>query len=100
RGDRAPGVPPRLSHDPRARRRLVVRTRPARRDAEELREQVRLGRGQRCGDPPARLMAFDAAAAARSARNAGIYGLLVVGVVVSALFVPGFATATNVGNVI
>jgi ribose/xylose/arabinose/galactoside ABC-type transport system permease subunit len=45
-------------------------------------------------------MAFDAAAAARSARNAGIYGLLVIGVVLSALFVPGFATATNLGNVI
>ncbi|HEY2558149.1 MAG TPA: ABC transporter permease [Caldimonas sp.] len=45
-------------------------------------------------------MAFDAAAAARSARNAGIYGLLVAGVVLSTLFVPGFATPTNLGNVI
>jgi ribose/xylose/arabinose/galactoside ABC-type transport system permease subunit len=45
-------------------------------------------------------MAFDAAAAARLARNAGIYGLLLMGVVASALFVPGFATATNLGNVI
>lgn len=44
-------------------------------------------------------MAFHAAAAARSARNAGVFGLLAVGVVVSTLFVPGFATATNVGNV-
>jgi ribose/xylose/arabinose/galactoside ABC-type transport system permease subunit len=45
-------------------------------------------------------MPFDAAAAARSARNAGIYGLLVGGVVLSTLFVPGFATPTNLANVI
>jgi ribose/xylose/arabinose/galactoside ABC-type transport system permease subunit len=45
-------------------------------------------------------MPFDAAAVARRARNAGIYGLLVVGVVLSTLFVPGFATPTNLGNVI
>lgn len=45
-------------------------------------------------------MAFDAVAAARSARNAGIYALLVAGVVLAALFVPGFATATNLGNVV
>jgi len=45
-------------------------------------------------------MAFDAVAAARSARNAGIYALLVAAVVLAALFVPGFATPTNVGNVV
>jgi ribose/xylose/arabinose/galactoside ABC-type transport system permease subunit len=45
-------------------------------------------------------MAFDAAAAARSARNAGIYGLLVIGAVLSTLFVPDFATPTNLANVI
>ena len=45
-------------------------------------------------------MAFAAAAAARSARNAGIFGLLVVGVVASTLSVPGFATPTNLGNVV
>lgn len=45
-------------------------------------------------------MAFDAAAAARSARNAGIYGLLVLGVALSTALVPGFATPTNLGNVI
>ena len=45
-------------------------------------------------------MALDAAAFARRARHAGIYGLLVVGVALSVLFVPGFATPTNLGNVI
>ena len=68
RGDRAPGLPPRLSDDAGARRRLVVRARPARRHAEELREQVRLGRRQRRGDAPDRLMAL--APAARRAAGA------------------------------
>ena len=45
-------------------------------------------------------MALDAASVARRARNAGIFGLLVGGVALSVLFVPGFATATNLGNVI
>jgi ribose/xylose/arabinose/galactoside ABC-type transport system permease subunit len=41
-----------------------------------------------------------AARAARAARNAGIWGLLVAAVVLAALFVPGFATPTNLGNVV
>jgi len=48
-------------------------------------------------------MALDAAAAARAsraARNAGIWGLLIAAVVLATLFVPGFATPTNLGNVV
>ena len=63
-------------------------------------EQVRLGRRQRRRHAPARLMAPAPAAAARWARSAGIYGLLVVAVVLAAIFVPGFATPTNLGNVV
>ena len=33
-------------------------------------------------------------------RNAGIYGLLAVSIVLATLFVPGFASATNLGNVV
>jgi ribose/xylose/arabinose/galactoside ABC-type transport system permease subunit len=39
-------------------------------------------------------------AALRAARSAGIWTLLVVGIVLAALFVPGFATPTNLGNVV
>lgn len=39
-------------------------------------------------------------AALRAARSAGIWGLLIVGTVIAALFVPGFATPTNLGNVV
>ena len=35
-----------------------------------------------------------------AARSAGIWGLLVVGTVVAGVFVPGFATPTNLGNVV
>jgi ribose/xylose/arabinose/galactoside ABC-type transport system permease subunit len=45
-------------------------------------------------------MAPAPAAAARWARSAGIYGLLVVAAVLAAIFVPGFATPTNLGNVV
>lgn len=45
-------------------------------------------------------MALAPAVAARVARNAGIYGLLAVAVVLAAVFVPGFASATNLGNVV
>lgn len=45
-------------------------------------------------------MALAPAAAARFARSAGIYGLLVVAVVLATIFVPGFASATNLGNVV
>lgn len=45
-------------------------------------------------------MAFGPALTAGALRNAGLYGLLAVAVVLAALFVPGFATATNLGNVL
>ena len=45
-------------------------------------------------------MALAPAVAAGVARNAGIYGLLAVAVVLATLFVPGFASATNLGNVV
>jgi ribose/xylose/arabinose/galactoside ABC-type transport system permease subunit len=39
-------------------------------------------------------------AALRAARSAGIWGLLVASTVLAALLVPGFATPTNLGNVV
>ena len=68
------------------RRGLVVRARPARGDAEELRQQVRLGRRQRRGDAPARLMTVAArrSRAQSLAHRAGIYGLLAVALVARA----------------
>jgi ribose/xylose/arabinose/galactoside ABC-type transport system permease subunit len=45
-------------------------------------------------------MALTPAGAAGAVRNAGVYGLLAVSVVLAALFVPGFASATNLGNVV
>jgi ribose transport system permease protein len=45
-------------------------------------------------------MALAPAVAAGVARNAGIYGLLAVAVVLATVFVPGFASATNLGNVV
>jgi ribose/xylose/arabinose/galactoside ABC-type transport system permease subunit len=45
-------------------------------------------------------MALAPAAAARRLRNAGIYGLLALAVALASLFVPGFASATNLGNVV
>ncbi len=45
-------------------------------------------------------MALAPAVAAGVARNAGIYGLLAVAVVLATVFVPGFASATNLGNVL
>jgi ribose/xylose/arabinose/galactoside ABC-type transport system permease subunit len=39
-------------------------------------------------------------AALRAARSAGIWGLLVLGTMLAAVLVPGFATATNLGNVV
>jgi ribose/xylose/arabinose/galactoside ABC-type transport system permease subunit len=45
-------------------------------------------------------MALAPAAAARLARNAGIYGLLVVALVLATIFVPGFASPTNLANVV
>jgi ribose/xylose/arabinose/galactoside ABC-type transport system permease subunit len=38
--------------------------------------------------------------ALRAARSAGIWGLLVASTALAALFVPGFATPTNLGNVV
>ena len=45
-------------------------------------------------------MALAPAAPARVARNAGIYGLLVVSIVLATIFVPGFSSATNLSNVV
>jgi len=45
-------------------------------------------------------MALAPAAAARLARSAGIYGLLVIAIVLATIFVQGFASANNLGNVV
>ena len=50
RGDGARGVPPRLRHDRGRRRGLELRARPARRDAAQPGDEVRLGVGRRRGD--------------------------------------------------
>jgi ribose/xylose/arabinose/galactoside ABC-type transport system permease subunit len=45
-------------------------------------------------------MSLAPAVAAGVVRNAGIYGLLAGSVVLASVFVPGFASATNLGNVV
>jgi ribose transport system permease protein len=45
-------------------------------------------------------MALAPAAAARLARSAGIYGLLVIAIALATIFVPGFSSPTNLGNVV
>ena len=81
RGDGAGGVSSRLPHDDRVGRGVVLRAGPPRRDAEELRDEVRLGGRGGYGD----LMAVHAAGRQRFAFDRdGIFPLLGLAVLAAA----------------